>query len=711
MSKDVLLIDILAVVLPELNVFSREGKIRDVKKLSELLDAKEKGNSLIVPIQATHSGTIVNHRVYPGVHMRDSVGTWLHPFAKPFTDGHPERGGMFGGGGDPEKPTVLGRVKSAEFHKLVSERELKNDFKNPGLRNQGSGFIQVDVNLVDGEAIERVTDQRILTVSSGQRTKHMFCSVCAQDWLSEDGFCEHRPGRVYQVPVRGSKKDKSGKSETVAVKAFLITGRLEYDHLAAVMSPAQPHAQVMKKLMGDSQFDLHYDGQPIETPEIEVLTLIDSNGGEIFLSDSPETLERFQAEARTNRVPTLTCVAFDELPPSDDEDDDMAGKKPKKPGATDVDPQANDDQGDGDGETGDGDTLKTFTDEELAERLILASIFDAGFEMPNLDGDETEEDLRALADELNQDDYQLTDEQMESLWDGEVPDDVKEDAALTTKQRKKLSSEVFCGPNRSFPVNDCARAANAKSRLPQSNLSASQKKTTLSCINRRAKAMNCFVSPEARRKSGQKPNGGRSSRNSQDMQIDPTATAKIGAWKGAAQQDTTADPDVESKTDVQALDKLEKPQLIAEVNSLKAQLKSERGSVNTLVEENVGFAEELRDLYANQIYQGRLQLGRAGVPAKDTEKDFGVYMDDLTGRSLEYLRDASDEVNAELEAGGGQTTTTDNNSQGVDGKPIVHPQTSPGTTKDGKPDSRRSKRGRGGKSPRDRARRGMSRGR
>ncbi|HLD90533.1 MAG TPA: hypothetical protein VI911_05890 [Patescibacteria group bacterium] len=33
----------------------------------------------------------------------------------------------------------------------------------------------------------------------------------------------------------------------------------------------------------------------------------------------------------------------------------------------------------------------------------------------------------------------------------------KEDAAkLTTKERKKLKKSTFCGPGKSFPVNDCA---------------------------------------------------------------------------------------------------------------------------------------------------------------------------------------------------------------------------------------------------------------
>ena len=69
---------------------------------------------------------------------------------------------------------------------------------------------------------------------------------------------------------------------------------------------------------------------------------------------------------------------------------------------------------------------------------------------------------------------------------------------LTTKDRKKLKSSTFCGPNRSFPVNDCKHAAVAKTYLGRSKFSASTKKKIAACINRRAKALGCNVSKKAK---------------------------------------------------------------------------------------------------------------------------------------------------------------------------------------------------------------------
>lgn len=40
-------------------------------------------------------------------------------------------------------------------------------------------------------------------------------------------------------------------------------------------------------------------------------------------------------------------------------------------------------------------------------------------------------------------------------------------AKLTTAKRKKLPDSAFAGPNRSYPVQDRAHAANAKARASQ----------------------------------------------------------------------------------------------------------------------------------------------------------------------------------------------------------------------------------------------------
>lgn len=62
---------------------------------------------------------------------------------------------------------------------------------------------------------------------------------------------------------------------------------------------------------------------------------------------------------------------------------------------------------------------------------------------------------------------------------------------LTTKTRKALPKGVFCGPGRSFPVNDCAHVRAAKVYLKRSKFSKSTQQKIASCINRKAKALGC----------------------------------------------------------------------------------------------------------------------------------------------------------------------------------------------------------------------------
>ena len=69
----------------------------------------------------------------------------------------------------------------------------------------------------------------------------------------------------------------------------------------------------------------------------------------------------------------------------------------------------------------------------------------------------------------------------------------KEDAAkLTTKERKKLKKSTFCGPGKSFPVNDCAHYTAALRMLSRSKFSDSTKKNIHACITRRGKTMGCI---------------------------------------------------------------------------------------------------------------------------------------------------------------------------------------------------------------------------
>ena len=71
-------------------------------------------------------------------------------------------------------------------------------------------------------------------------------------------------------------------------------------------------------------------------------------------------------------------------------------------------------------------------------------------------------------------------------------DEQLEDAKLSTEKRKKLKKGTFCGPDRSFPVPDCAHVTAARRLIGRAKgLSASQKASILSCVSGKAKKLGC----------------------------------------------------------------------------------------------------------------------------------------------------------------------------------------------------------------------------
>jgi len=72
-----------------------------------------------------------------------------------------------------------------------------------------------------------------------------------------------------------------------------------------------------------------------------------------------------------------------------------------------------------------------------------------------------------------------------------VNDAIEQSKKLTTKTRKSLPDKVFCGPGRSYPVNDCAHYTAALRLLNRGKYSDATKAKIKSCIIRRGKAMGC----------------------------------------------------------------------------------------------------------------------------------------------------------------------------------------------------------------------------
>jgi len=197
--------------------FPINTKVAEKNKSIVLNDSGEAkpGVELICNVAATHSGTLINNRVYPPKGMKKGIKTWTSPYKKPVLVNHDA-------GLDP-----IGRVIRAKY--IKTERALGKDEYSPILKtSDGYGYVGLSLKVTDQDAIEKILDGRYNTVSVRMSTTHAYCSICDADW-AVDGPCDHYPGKHYE----------DGKK-----LAYITTGDLSYREVSFVNIPADEYAGV-----------------------------------------------------------------------------------------------------------------------------------------------------------------------------------------------------------------------------------------------------------------------------------------------------------------------------------------------------------------------------------------------------------------------------------------------------------------------------------
>ena len=184
----------------------------------------KKGYSLICEVNATHSGTLINNRIYPPDSMQNGIRTWTSPYKKPVLVNHD----------DSKDP--IGRVVSAKY--LKTDRGMKSmDNYKPILReSEGYGYQRLTIKITDPEAIQKVLDGRYDTVSVRMSTDHAICSICDCDWSGGDGPCEHTPGTKHDGKL-----------------AYMTTGALSYREVSFVNIPADEYAGVKEAIIAENK--------------------------------------------------------------------------------------------------------------------------------------------------------------------------------------------------------------------------------------------------------------------------------------------------------------------------------------------------------------------------------------------------------------------------------------------------------------------------
>jgi len=289
--------------------------------------------------------------------------------------------------------------------------------------------------------------------------------------------CDHKPGAIYD-----------------GAKCFIIAGELVYDEYSFVNVPADRHSKVL---------ELHYNGirdsvniaedytgkiyeVNLEFPQYDSAT---KEEGEMTLKvdgikDSVTADPTPESKTEETKVEDKKPAFLEGKEKEEDKDGDKDKKKSKKSPKKKKDSEEHEDDCE--------------CDECEAKKATLAPKKDEV--TPEVKNAATEEDFdtfitRVLSDaklsEKDQDRmYALMWEEIENAKkDGELTTEIK-DAKLSGAKRKGLAKSTFCGPNRSFPVPDCAHVTAAR-RLVARYKGPGDKSSILSCVARKAKALGC----------------------------------------------------------------------------------------------------------------------------------------------------------------------------------------------------------------------------
>jgi hypothetical protein len=400
---------------------------------------------LIVKIAATHAGLVTrNNGFYMPDKMRAGVSTWTDHYPKPIQLHHNDSPG------DSHDP--VGRVVAARY--VDTSGPVVDRFQNSVLRDQYNN----QVGHADKKFWDRFISDRTSFIDKLQMLKVMD-SVLNDAHYQGVGYIELTanitdPEAIQKILdgryVTGSVGAVSDKAVCSVCntdwleeehcghrpgriydgkKCIVVTGNLEYDEYSFVNVPADRHSSVL--------------------------------GVEQIKNSVHDSADR--------------SVRYFPVFSASKEDSTMSDKKTETiKDSTVVTPEST--------ET----TTDVVVEAPVVDGQVPATVQDQTEATPSVD-----DQVTTLMDKLLKDG--LSDEEHEALYQlqlAEMDQGIVQDAKLTTEKRKKLASSTFCGPNKSFPVPDCAHVTAAR-RLIGRYKGEGSKDSILACVARKAKALGC----------------------------------------------------------------------------------------------------------------------------------------------------------------------------------------------------------------------------
>lgn len=231
-------------------------------QVAELRDAGSKLKKVKVRIEATHSGIINQNKFfYTPQGMSDGAHTFVEPFNKPVMLNHDRDLDPIGrvleskyvDYDDLDNSTMLtDAVRTGtnpqDMVDLVADFVQSSVFLDENYK--GLGHIELIAEISDHDAIEKVLDERYLTVSIGGRVDSAACSICGSNKLA-DQSCDHLRGETYD-----------------GEECFYIGGVMDFDEVSYVNSPADKKA--VGTVISDSADDTFFSEQSFEILDFEL---------------------------------------------------------------------------------------------------------------------------------------------------------------------------------------------------------------------------------------------------------------------------------------------------------------------------------------------------------------------------------------------------------------------------------------------------------
>jgi hypothetical protein len=406
---------------------------------------------LVVKLAATHAGLITrNNGFYMPDKMRAAVGSWTEHYNKPIQIHHNDSPG------DSHDP--VGRVIAARYvdTSIATIDRFQNSILRDGFNKEvgtadkkfWDAFISDKTSFIKKLEMMRLMDS-VLNDTHYQGVGYIELTANITDPVAIQKVLDGR----YLTGSVGAVSDKAVCSTCNTdwleeehcghrpgrvydgKKCVVVAGNLEYDEYSFVNVPADRHSS----LLGIEH--IQNAVQDSTDRVVKYFTVFNDSKEDSTMSDNKSEIIKDSAVVtpESTQDPALPKVAADA--PAD-----------------------------------------------IADAIAVDQVVE-----PSID-----DQLSLLLDRLLSDN-KLSDEEHEKLYELQLADmdqDVIADAKLSTASRKKLAKSTFCGPDRSFPVPDCAHVTAAR-RLVGRYKGPGDKSTILACVARKAKAMGCTSNSDA----------------------------------------------------------------------------------------------------------------------------------------------------------------------------------------------------------------------